>query len=115
MGIIPKNETKSDEMVDIMAHMHQYVPIIESSEDVYVPSLNEKVEFHRARSFPIIIAGDQLTAARARGAKKAKVNSDSPTSRFEGLIPAATDWHIKQALLGVGFDSNYNLVFIVLL
>ena len=109
MGIIPKNETKSD---DIMAHMH---PIIESSEDVYVPSLNEKVEFHRARSFPIIIAGDQLTAARARGAKKAKVNSDSPTSRFEGLIPAATDWHTKQALLGVGFDSNHNLVFIVLL
>lgn len=115
MGIIPKNETKSDEMVDIMAHMHQYVPIIESFEDVYVPSLNEKVEFHRARSFPIIIAGDQLTAARARGAKKAKVNSDSPTSRFEGLIPAATDWHTKQALLGVGFDSNHNLVFIVLL
>lgn len=82
-------------MVDIMAHMHKYVPIIEFSEEVYVPSLDEKVQYHHARSFPIIIAGDQLTAARARGAKKAKINSDSPTNRFEGLIPAATDWHTK--------------------
>ena len=101
MGIIPKNETKSDEMVDIMAHMHQYVPIIESSEEVYVPCLDEKVKFYKARTFPIIVAGDQLTAARARGAKKVKFNSDSPTNRFEGLIPTATDWHTKQALLGV--------------
>ena len=101
MGIIPKNETISEEMVDIMAHIHQYVPIIESSEEVHVPSLDEKVEVHQARAFPIIIAGDQLTAARARGAKKAKCNSDSPTGRFEGLIPAVTDWHTKQALLGV--------------
>lgn len=101
LGIIPKNETKMDEMVDIMAHMHQYVPIIESSEEVYVPSLDEKVELCKARCFPIIIAGDQLTAARARGAKEVKCNSVSPTSRFEGLIPTATDWHTKQALLGV--------------
>lgn len=101
LGIIPKNETKNDEMVDIMAHMHQYIPIVESSEEVYVPSLDENIEFYKARSFPIIVAGDQLTAARARGAKKAKCNSDSPTSRFEGLIPTATDWHTKQALLGV--------------
>ena len=104
MGIIPKNETRNDEMVDIMAHMHQYVPILESSAEVYVPSLDEIVKFHKARSFPIIVAGDQLTAARARGAKKAKCNSDSPTSRFEGLVPAATDWHTKQALLGVRID-----------
>ena len=40
---MPKNETKGDEMVDIMAHMHKYVPIIEFSEEVYVPSLDEKV------------------------------------------------------------------------
>ena len=98
MEIIPKNETKND---DIMAHMYQYVAIVESSEEVYVPSLDENVEVYKARSFPIIVAGDQLTAARARGAKKAKCNSGSPTSRFEGLIPSATDWHTKQSLLGV--------------
>ena len=112
MGIIPKIETKTEEMVDIMAHMHQYVPIIESPEEVYVPNLDEKVEFNKARSFPIIVAGDQLTAARARGAKKAKFNSDSPTSRLEGLIPTATDWHTKLALLGVrtiGIERYLNL------
>ena len=92
-------------MVDIMTHMHQYVPIIQSLEEVYVPSLDERVEFYKARSFPIIVAGDQLTSARARSAKKAKCNADSPTSRFESLIPTPTDWHTKQALLGVSTCS----------
>ena len=50
---------------------------------------------------PIIIGGDQLTASRARGAKKAKVHADSPVSRLEGLIPVAEDWHTKLNLLEV--------------
>ena len=40
---------------------------------------------------PVIISGDYLTAARGRGAKKVKVNSDSPAGRLEGLIQAAAD------------------------
>lgn len=62
-----------------------------------MPSLDENVKFYKVRSFPIIVAGNQLTAARAQGAK----NANSPTSWFEGLIPTAMDWHTKQALLGV--------------
>ena len=81
--------------------MQQYVPIVETSEEVHVARLNEKVKVLKARSFPIVVAGDQLTAARGRGAKKAKLNSDSPTSRLESLVPAASDWHTKQTLLGV--------------
>lgn len=92
-------------MVDIMARMHQYVPMVESTEEVFVTSLNEKVEVRKARSFPIIVAGDYLTAARARGAKKAKINSDSPSSRLDGLVPAAADWHTKQTLLTVNVQS----------
>ena len=67
---MPKNETKTVEMVDVIAHMHKYVLIIESSEEVHLPSLDEKIEFHQERAFPIIIAGDKLTAARTLGAKR---------------------------------------------
>ena len=54
------------------------------------------------------MGGDQLTAARGRGAKKAKVHADSPTSRLEGLIPVAEDWHTKVVLLEVGITSFVN-------
>ncbi len=95
MSIIPKNENKGDEMVDIMDTMHTYVPMIETSQAVIVPSLNESVQVRKATSFPILVHGDYLTASRARGAQKAKINSESPSSRLEGLVPVAADWHTK--------------------
>lgn len=49
---------------------------------------------------PILFGGDQLTAARARGAKKAKINSVDPSLRFDGLIPIAEDWHARLNFIG---------------
>lgn len=101
MSIIPKNENKGDEMVDIMGTMHSCVPMLEFTSKVFVPSLNDHVDISEARSFPIIIHGDYLTAARARGAQKLKVNAESPSSRLEGLVPASADWHAKLKVLMV--------------
>ena len=84
-----------------MDTIHTYFPMVETSQQVVVPSLNESVEVHRACSFPIILDGDYLTACRARGAKKGKINADLPSHRLEGLIPVAADWHTKLKLLGV--------------
>lgn len=114
MSIIPKNENKGDEMVDIMNTIHQYVPMIETSQKVHVPSLNESVKVWKARSFPIILHGDFLTASRARGAQKAKINSDSPSSRSEGLVPVAADWHTKLKTLGVRITIIFNMNTIVI-
>ena len=55
MSIIPKDENKGDEMVDIMSTIHSYVPMLEFSRKVFVPSLNEHVDIREARSFPIIL------------------------------------------------------------
>lgn len=101
MSIIPKNENKGEEMVEIMDQLHKYVPLVEDSRQVHIPSLNKSVEVYSARSFPIILHGDFLTACRARGAQKARVNSDLPSCRLEGLVPAAADWHTKLKVLGV--------------
>lgn len=97
LGVLNKNETKGDDMVDIMAHLHQYVPSVdlsEGSESGYKTS--ENVRFHE-----ILIGGDQLTAARARSSKLHMANGKTPSERLEGLIPVAEDWHTKACLLGV--------------
>ncbi len=40
----------------------------------------------RANMHHIIVSGDQLTAARIRGAQKPKLNAESPEKRLEGLV-----------------------------
>ena len=101
LGILPKNENKGEDMVAIMNHLHQYAPLVQQCEDHHVASIDETVRVWSARARPILFGGDQLTAARARGAKKAKVNAVSPAARFEGLVPVAEDWHAKVAFLQV--------------
>ena len=107
-----KNENKGDGIVDIMSHLHQYVPAIEHTKRVTIKSTGEEVDVHQATFHKILIGGDQLTAARARGAKKMRANSVSPLTRLEGLIPCAEDWHTKLNLLQVvPLPSHFFLCF----
>ena len=92
-------------MVEIMAHLHQYVPMVENVEEVHVASIDKTVQVTSARVRPIFVGSDQLTAARARGAQKAKVNALTPTGRLEGLVPVVEDWHTKVTLLTVGCNQ----------
>ena len=77
---------------------------MEYTEELYIALIDDTVHVPHALLHPIILGGDQLTAARGRGAKKAKVHADIPASRLEGLIPAAENWHTKVnlVLLGLG-------------
>ena len=94
-------------MVAIMAHLHQYAPMVESVEEVHVTSIDKTVQVTSACARPILVGGDQLTAARARGAQKAKVNALTPRSRLEGLVPMVEDWHTKVTLLTVGYNYYF--------
>ena len=40
LGVLPKNENKLDEMVDILSHLHQYVPAKESVREVFTQGTN---------------------------------------------------------------------------
>ena len=88
-------------MVDIMSHLHQYVVGELYTPHFFMPSTQETVEVPEANYLPVLLGGDQLTSARARGAKKAKVNSPSPQNRLDGIIPTSEDWHTKVILLQV--------------
>lgn len=87
-------------MVDIISHLHQYVPVVEYTQQVIVPT-GETAEVQQASFHTVLLGGDQLTAARTRGAKKSRANSVSPVTRLDGLISCAEDWHTKLNFLGV--------------
>ena len=57
LGVLAKNENKGDEMVKIMAHLHQYVPAIEFCEDVFVGATEEVVKVQRATALHQMLFG----------------------------------------------------------
>lgn len=96
-----------------MREFHKYVPMVEYEKDVYVPSVDESVQVVCGRAHVIQFAGDQKTAARARGAQWAKVSADTPSGRLMGLVPAVADWHTKLKLLDVSFIILYRWVSLI--
>lgn len=83
-------------------HHHQYVPTVDcSTTGENASSSSGHKSSNDVKMHKILIAGDELTAARARGAKKHMANALTPMERLEGLVPTNADWHSKAALLGV--------------
>ena len=101
LGVLPKNENLGDDMVDILLHLHQYVPLVQTTKSVHVPVTEEEVDVSQASFRRILLGGDQLTTARARVAIRSRVNSVTSATRLDGLIPCAEDWHTKLNLLDV--------------
>jgi len=100
-------------MVDIMSHLHQYVPVVTSTQEI-MTSTGETVQKENSVLHPILVGGDQLTVARARAAIKAKVNSETAAKQLSGIVPVIEDWHAKANFLGVSttacFFKTYNYV-----
>lgn len=101
LGILPLNETKNSDMVEIMEYMHQYVPTKEVSEQTSVPISDDPITISKTNIEKLLFGGDQLTVARARGAKKTRINSTSSDKCLNGLIPCIEDWHTKLVLIEV--------------
>ena len=79
------------------------MPLKEHSTSYTVAETNEVVSIANDKLHPILLVEDQLTAARARSAKKAKMNSVEPSLRLDGIHPVTADWHTKLNLLEVLF------------
>ena len=106
------NENKGEEMIKIMSHVHQFVPVVECEKQVEINS-EMTVSKDCSKAHSLLFGGDQLTAARIRGAQEAKSNSVTLTKRFDGLIPVIEDWHTKEVCWrfakGVLFCYTYTL------
>ena len=92
-----KNENKNSEMIDIMSHFHQYVPLLQQQNT----DQEADISSNRETLHPLLFGGDQLTVARARGCQELRMNSDTTSGRLHGLVPTAEDWHTLVTLLVV--------------
>lgn len=100
-----KNETKYIEMIDIISHLHQYVPIVDTVTSDLAVNNTDKPQNEKLH--PLLFGGDQLTAARVRGCQELRINSDTTTGRLQGLIPVAEDWHTAVTLLVVSIAYSH--------
>ena len=73
-------------MVDIMLHMHKYMPTVSTTVNLEVEG--EADMQARANYFHLIpFGGDQLTVARAHGAQNIRKNSRYGMEQHQGLHP----------------------------
>ena len=101
-----ENENKIDEMCNAMDKLHVYVPTKEVLNK-RLRSSRETINIKDYNFCKILLGGDQLTVARARGSAAARVDHDTSKDRLDGLIPVIEDWHAKQCLLKVNLLVTY--------
>lgn len=103
LGVLPKNETKYEDMIDILEEYKKYVPY-------KIVKLKEPLEDNITEDHSFVttlLGGDYLSAARARGAQVIRRNSELEKHRLDGVLPVSEDWHAKVCLLEA---STINLV-----
>ena len=110
LGVLLKSENNYDDMIDIMDHLHKYVPSFHTTEDVTFQSTGENAVAHRVHFHPLIFGGDQLTVKRARGGQKIRSNSKTEDHKLGGLVPVAEDWHAKVVLLEVRHPYHLSVI-----
>lgn len=102
-----KSETKYEDMICVMDEVQEYIPTVSTSLTVDVDEEEEENmiidDFH-----PILVGGDMLTTARARGSQRIRRCGERAKERLEGVIPVREDWHCKGVLLGV--SNTHTLV-----
>ena len=69
--------------MDIMDHLHKFVPQNSSG-----------------RIVPVLCAGDELTCERELNAQEDRRDSATPEKRFEGLVPCISDFHTLGNFMG---------------
>ena len=99
LGVFLHSEQKYDEMLCILDKLYHYVPKRSFSENVVVGETDYSVSVDATHT--ILFGGDQMTAARCRGCKTIRSNSDSDSMKLNGFHPVSEDWHAKVVLLEV--------------
>ena len=88
-------------MCEIMDEIQKYVPA--KSVTAFFPLFHEEddIEYDDEVFHKILLGGDQVTVARARGSIAARADHHTQRARLQGLLPVVEDWHAKQCLLKV--------------
>ncbi len=114
LGIYLKGKQKYEEMVEVLGHLHQYVPTVTTREMVKDPSSQRTDEVvidafdtiglgmstWKADIYPavcvhsyfvycrsVLVGGDHMTVARTRGSQRIRSNAERGKERLMGLTP----------------------------
>ena len=77
------------------------VPTLEAEGHKQNLPNGETYDFDDTSFFPLLLGGDQLTAARIRGAQVVAQTHKKCIDRFEGVVPVIEDWHCRLTLMKV--------------
>ena len=80
-------------MCKIMETLQQYVPSFPVTRSYHVGQVHLTLE--DSDFYKVLFGGDQLTAARARGAAALRDSHDSSHDRLAGFEPVIEDWHAR--------------------
>lgn len=98
--MLPYNETAYEDIIEILQHVHKYVPSKTVDRELKLPD-EETMKYTEQHYAVTLVGGDQLTVARIRGAHRIRSNSTKSEDRLDGLLPVAEDWHSNMCLLQV--------------
>ena len=99
LGVQLNDENKLQEMVQILLGLNKYVPVEHTERTVEVNGTH--VTQPITKLWPRMLFGDQLTAARVRGAAALRSWHKTTLDRLEGHVPATSDWHARLCLVTV--------------
>ncbi|CAC5412689.1 unnamed protein product [Mytilus coruscus] len=104
LGILPLNENKTSEMIDVLKYLHKFVPGHREEEEI----MNEEIRDDTSAGMRTIpCGGDQLSVERLKSAHSARFDGDTPEERLEGVIAMVEDFHEKMNVLQVIMDKFY--------
>lgn len=75
LGILEKDENITEQMIDVITHLQQYVP-----------KRDKKLK-------PLLLGGDALSVERGEAAQKARIDAVTCEDRLDGFIWKSEDWH----------------------
>ena len=84
----------------ILEELQQYVPTVRKDECMILPD-GSAMPYKKVDMWEVLLGGDQLTAARVRGAAAVRANHPTASDRLQGLFPTVEDWHCRMTFLKV--------------
>ena len=100
LGIQLLSENNLNDMRKILENFHKLVSSHHKEGHHTLPN-GEILDFDDTSFFTVLLGGDQLIVARARGAQAMRASYDRPSDRLEGIIPVVEDWHSWMTLMRV--------------
>ena len=87
------------EMCSMLDSFIKYVPIEESSKTLQID--DESYNYDDTKLIQLMLFGDQLTAARVRGATQLRDSQTKAKDTLQGFVPVIADWHSRICLVEV--------------